>query len=73
MGFPPLHSSLVPLVFNLTIGKISPQYHVMFDNKFETVASLAVSEAALDETWNGLYMRSGSECYLELENDSTGN
>ena len=56
VGFSPLHSSLVLLVLNCTTGKISPQYHVIFDDKFETVASLAVSEAALDDNWHGLCM-----------------
>jgi hypothetical protein len=37
LGFSKLHSSLVPLVLNVAIGHISPQYHVIFDNKFETV------------------------------------
>jgi len=40
LGFSPHHSSLVPLILNVTTGRISPQYHVVFDDKFETVPSL---------------------------------
>ena len=39
VGFSTDHSSLVPLVLNTRTGNISPQYHVIFDDKFETVSS----------------------------------
>ena len=29
VGFSQVHSSLVPLVLNVSTGKISPQYHVV--------------------------------------------
>jgi hypothetical protein len=45
LGFSDLHSSQVPLVMNVQTGKISPQYHVIFDNKFETVNSLSATES----------------------------
>ena len=37
MGKSPLHASTVALVRNLQTGRISPQYHVVFDDNFETV------------------------------------
>ena len=37
LGFSPHHSSDIPLVLNLTTGHISPQYHVVFDDGFDTV------------------------------------
>jgi hypothetical protein len=37
VGWSPLHSSKVALIRNLTTGRISPQFHVIFDNWFETV------------------------------------
>ena len=40
VGFSPEHSSLVPLVFNPRTHRISPQYHVIFDDGFSTVPSL---------------------------------
>ena len=38
VGFSPLHASNVPLIRNLKTGSISPQFHVVHDNWFETVA-----------------------------------
>eukprot|EP00804_Cyclotella_cryptica_P024638 CCRYP_001657-RA/>CCRYP_001657-RA protein AED:0.40 eAED:-0.13 QI:0/0/0/0.5/0.66/0.5/4/0/842 len=40
VGFLPEHSSLVPLVFNPRTQRMSPQYHVIFDDGFSTVPSL---------------------------------
>ena len=39
VGFSPVHSSDVPLILNLRTGHISPQYHVVFDDRFSTVPS----------------------------------
>ena len=36
VGFSPAHSSGVPLILNLRTGHISPQYYVVFDEKFST-------------------------------------
>ena len=40
VGFSAEHSSLVPLVFNPRTQRVSPQYHVIFDDAFSTVPSL---------------------------------
>ena len=37
VGMSPYHASNVALVRNLTTGSIGPQFHVVFDNWFETV------------------------------------
>ena len=37
VGFSPLHSSMVGLVRNLRTGNISPQFHVVYNDYFETV------------------------------------
>ena len=34
------HASNVALILNLKTGHVSPQYHVVFDDNFETVQSL---------------------------------
>ena len=34
LGHSPFHAGSVALVFNLTTGHVSPQYHVVFDNDF---------------------------------------
>ena len=39
MGLSPLHATSVPLVLNPDTGAITPQFHVVFDNWFTTVAS----------------------------------
>jgi hypothetical protein len=37
VGFSPKHSTTIPLVVNLVLGAISPQFHCVFDNWFLTV------------------------------------
>jgi hypothetical protein len=49
LGFSTLHSSQVPLVMNDDTGKISPKFHVIFDDKFETVLSMAPDESIADQ------------------------
>jgi hypothetical protein len=39
MGFSPVHSESIGLVRNLKTGYISPQYHIVYDDWFETVYS----------------------------------
>ena len=70
LGFSPSHSSLVPLVLNLCTGKVSPQYHVIFDDKFETVHSLPDGES-LDKQWERLF-KLGREFYLDEEFNEAG-
>ena len=73
LGFSTLHSSLVPLVLNVKTGKISPQYHVIFDDKFETVPSLSDGQD-LDEQWNHIFdVGCEAEFFLDLEYDDSGN
>ena len=38
LGKSPLHASTVGIIRNLTTGFISPQFHVIYDTKFETVS-----------------------------------
>ena len=53
VGFSPHHSSDVPLILNLRTGHISPQYHVVFDDEFSTVPSLA-SDTIPPSFWNAV-------------------
>ena len=39
MGLSPDHASTVPLVLNLDIGAINPQFHAVFDDWFTTVTT----------------------------------
>ena len=73
MGSSHAHSSLVPLVLNVNVntGKISPQYHVVFDDKFSTVNSLP-TEDSLEEQWARIF-KLKREFYLDFEFDASGN
>ena len=67
LGFSELHSSQVPLVLNVNTGYISPQFHVIFDDKFETVNSLP-AEQPLDKQWADI-IKLGRECFLDIDYD----
>jgi hypothetical protein len=49
LGFSTLHSSQVSLVMNVDTGNISPQFHAIFDDKFETVLSMALGDSINDQ------------------------
>ncbi len=51
LGFLDVHSSQVPMVMNVATGEISPQFHVILDDKFEMVDSLPVDRRCLAEQW----------------------
>ncbi len=71
LGFSERHSSQVPLIPNVETGKISPQYHVIFDNKFKTVHSLPDNKA-LEKQWT-MIVRLGHEYFLDVDFDNNGN
>jgi hypothetical protein len=48
MGTLPVHADTIALICNLKTGYISPQYHVVFDNSFETVYA---DEDTTSEAW----------------------
>jgi transposase InsO family protein len=54
MGFSERHSSLVPLVLNLATLSITPQYHVLFDDWFQTVDSNLTTES-FQNAWCDLF------------------
>ena len=56
LGFSSKHSSLVGMILNIRTGYISPQFHVVYDEKFETVTTdMSVD---LRETWIDLWKNS---------------
>jgi hypothetical protein len=71
LGFSTLHSSQVPLVMNVDTGKISPQFHVIFDDKFETVLSMA-SDKSIGDQWKSI-VHLKRECFEGVEFDENGN
>ena len=44
MGYSHLHASIVDLVRNLQSGNISPKFHLVFDEYFETVYTVEDQE-----------------------------
>jgi transposase InsO family protein len=67
VGFSSSHSSLVPLVLNITTGKITPQFHVIFDDQFQTVTSLPKGTSLRDEWLNILAF--GNDCFLDVNTE----
>ncbi len=53
-------------------GYISPQFHVVFDDLFETVNRTAVDDQVVESICNGLFQRN-RELYAEDELDKVGN
>jgi hypothetical protein len=72
LGYSDEHSSLVANVRHLKTGFISPQYHVVFDDLFESVFSSGPNDAIVDAICEDLY---GSSCevYATDEYDAHDN
>ena len=66
LGFSEEHSSLVAKVRHLSTGFVSPQYHVVFDDKFETVFSSGVDDGVVDAICDRLF-ESNKDIYVEPE------
>ena len=66
------HSSCVANVGHLGTGYVSPQYHVLFDDLFETVFSSGVDNALIDSICKNLH---GTSCtiYDSDEHDAHNN
>ncbi len=60
------HSSMVANVCYLTTGYISPQFHLVFDDLFETVNRTGVDDRVIKSISNGLSQRN-CELYAEDE------
>jgi hypothetical protein len=72
MGFSDEHSSLVANVHHLTTGFVSPQYHVVLDDLFQTVFSSGDNDALVDTICNNLF-DFNRDVYAKDEFDSSGN
>jgi hypothetical protein len=56
---------------NVNSGKISPQFHIIFDDKFKTVVSMS-SEDSLGDQWKEIFCL-GRECYEDVDYNKNGN
>ncbi len=66
MGASPMHASTVGLVRNLQTGRISPHFHLVYDDFFETVHADASAEP---DEWPELLMWSTFRSYFEDDPD----
>ena len=66
VGFLPHHSSLIPLVLNTRTGKISPQFHVVFNDWFASVTSVGGDEAFDPSQWQELFTTSRYQYMFNL-------
>lgn len=54
LGASPTHAPTVGRILSLSTGKITPQYHVMFDELFTTVAGYGTDEVLDSELWDNM-------------------
>ena len=73
LGFSEEHSTLVGNVRHLKTGHVSPQYHCVFDDLFETVFASAPNKEVLFEAISNLLWENNRELYAEDEFDNGGN
>ena len=72
MGYSDENSSLVANVRHLKTGYVTPQYHVVFDNLFETVFSSGADNALIDSICKNVHGKS-CEIYATDEYDALNN
>jgi len=72
VGYSKSHSSTVALILNPTTSRISPQFHVLFDDLFTTVRGVDDMEDPVLENvdWDNLISLFGTDNYLDLEDPS---
>ena len=71
IGFSKEHSTLVANVRNLRTGYILPQYHIVFDDFFETTVRKGDNDPVIDTICNDLF-DSIRDWYVEGEYESSG-
>ena len=59
LGHSPFHTGNVSLVWNPTTGRVSPQYHVVFDDNFTTVPYMEAG--TLPPNWQELIKQSSEK------------
>ena len=71
LGYSDEHSSLVANIRHLGTGHVSPQYHCVFDDLFQTVFSDGDNQPVVDAICNNLW-DNNREQYAEEEYDADG-
>jgi hypothetical protein len=54
LGFSKQHVSTIGLVCNIRTGSISPQFHVVYDDRFTTILSRLDDDNIIKEDWEEL-------------------
>ena len=72
LGYSKEHSSTIGLILNLRTGYIAPQFHVVYDDLYQTVSNEALIEGDLlpfDQIeWENLF-RDQRERYIDAQED----
>ena len=71
LGYLEDHLSLVANVRHISTGYVSPQFHVVFDDLFETVVCNGDNDAVINSICDGLFERN-QELYVEDKFDADG-
>ncbi len=71
LGYLDEHLSLVANVHHLSTGYVSPKFHVVFDELFETVICNGDNDAVINSICDGLFERN-QELYVEDEFNADG-
>ena len=69
LGFSESHSSSINLIRNLRTERVSPQYHVVYDELFTTVVQEEITEP--DSLWENLFNNSRDHILDEQENGTS--
>lgn len=73
LGFSDEHSSLVGRIRNLATNYVSPQYHVVYDDLFQTIFNgSTIAESGADAIFEQLFANA-REHYAPVERDLNGN
>jgi hypothetical protein len=72
VGFSDEHSSLVANVHHLSTNFISPKFHIVFDDLFETVKRIGVDEPVIESICQDLFQLN-RELYAKEELEKAGN
>ncbi|EEC45027.1 predicted protein [Phaeodactylum tricornutum CCAP 1055/1] len=71
VGFSPKHSTTIPLVVNLVLGAISPQFHCVFDDWFLTVFSDPDRIPDFEQSpWTNLFSKSRFQYPFDADDGS---
>ena len=69
LGFSRIYSTIVGLILNLHSRSISPQFYIVFNDRFTTIAS-AHTEEVVPNIWTNMITNPNAWLHLSLEEDT---